>query len=170
MFNFILIHNFKKPYGHILFLCIVLRIVHIHGPKITKNQTPWHVLLEYFTTRPSLKDMNVIFYQAARGGESVLTFEKRPLVAEQKLKIPEIALHALFFMFSISALPSRGGGHSHWEVYAHAVLHRTCTCTFKVHFTKISYNFIWIFDTLTSKLSMFASLTKKYMNIFAVPF
>ena len=41
----------------------------------------------------------------ARDGKGVLTFEKRPLEAELKLKMSQIVL---FFMFSISALPPEG--------------------------------------------------------------
>ena len=37
---------------------IVLRIS-IYGAKITKDQTPWYVLLDYFTTRPSFKNIQI---------------------------------------------------------------------------------------------------------------
>ncbi len=32
-----------------------LRVV--HGAKTTKNQSPWYVLLDYFTTRPTFKNL-----------------------------------------------------------------------------------------------------------------
>ncbi len=37
------------------------RIVDIHGAKNTKIRPVWYVLLEYFTTRPSIKNLNVVF-------------------------------------------------------------------------------------------------------------
>ena len=39
-----------------------LTILAIHGAKITKIQTPWHVLFDYITTRPSFKSLNVAFF------------------------------------------------------------------------------------------------------------
>ncbi len=45
----------------------VLRIVHIHGVKITKIKPPWHVLLDYFTTREFIKkSVCNFFYQVTR--------------------------------------------------------------------------------------------------------
>ena len=35
----------------------LLRILAIQGAKTTKNQTPWYVLPDYFTTRPSFKNL-----------------------------------------------------------------------------------------------------------------
>ena len=45
----------------------------IHGVKITKIRPPWHVKLDYFTTRSSIKKLKVIFYQVAGDGKNVLT-------------------------------------------------------------------------------------------------
>ncbi len=36
---------------------VALRIPAIHGAKTTKNRPPWYVLLDYFTTRPSFKNL-----------------------------------------------------------------------------------------------------------------
>ena len=38
-----------------------LRLIAIHGAKITKNQSPWYILLDYFTTGPSFKNVNIAF-------------------------------------------------------------------------------------------------------------
>ncbi len=48
------------------------------------------------------------FDQVAIDSKNVQTFERHPLVAELKLKVSQIAL---FFMFSISALPPEGAFH-----------------------------------------------------------
>ncbi len=56
----------------------------MHGAKNTKNQIPCHVLLRYFITRPSLK--NLYTFLTKKDAKIVLTFEIRPLVAELKLK------------------------------------------------------------------------------------
>ncbi len=65
---------------------------------------PWYILLDYFTTRPSLTNLNEAFL-SKWCKKCINIFEKHPLVAELKLKISHIAL---FFMFSISALPPDG--------------------------------------------------------------
>ncbi len=48
-----------------------LRILAIHGAKATNNQTLWHVLFDYFTTRPSFKNMYDTFEQMARDAKNV---------------------------------------------------------------------------------------------------
>ncbi len=41
---------------------IALRIPAMHGAKTTRNQTPWSVLLDYFTTRPSFKNLYMTLF------------------------------------------------------------------------------------------------------------
>ncbi len=54
---------------------------------------------DYFTTRLTIKNLNVVFFdQVARDGKGVLTFEKRPLVAELKLKMSQIVLFVMFLI------------------------------------------------------------------------
>ena len=36
-----------------------IRIVHICGAKI---RPPWYILLDYFTTRPYIKKLNLVFF------------------------------------------------------------------------------------------------------------
>ncbi len=43
-----------------------LRIVHIHGVKISKIRPPWHVLLYYFTTRAFIKNPFDIFWPSGQ--------------------------------------------------------------------------------------------------------
>ncbi len=55
--------------------------------KLLKIIPPWYVLLDYFTTRPSFKNLyDAFFDQVARDAKNVKTFEKRPLVPELKMK------------------------------------------------------------------------------------
>ncbi len=49
-----------------------LRIVHIHDAKTLKIRPLWHVLLHYFITRPSIKNLyDPFFDQVAKGVRSV---------------------------------------------------------------------------------------------------
>ena len=85
---------------------ITLRIVDIHGGKITKNQTPTGTFCSIILPPDRLsKICMILFYQVARDAKNVSTFEKCPLVAELKLKMSQIEQ---FFMFLISALPPEG--------------------------------------------------------------
>ena len=53
-------------------LFFFLRILAIHGAKTIKNQTPWCILLDHFTTRPSNKNLYDTFYdQVARDDNNV---------------------------------------------------------------------------------------------------
>ncbi len=55
--------------------------------KPLKIRPPCHILPDYFLTRLSFKNLNVVFFdQVAIDAKSVRTFENRPLVAELKLK------------------------------------------------------------------------------------
>ena len=58
--------------------------------KKRKKADPWHGWFDYFISRLSFKNLNVMFnnclYKVAADDESVLTFEKHPLVAKLKSK------------------------------------------------------------------------------------
>ncbi len=65
-----------------------LRILDIHGAKITKNQTPLTRFASLFYNHTFYqKSERRFFDQVARDDKNVLTFEKRSLVAELKLKM-----------------------------------------------------------------------------------
>ena len=42
-------------------VCLLLRLHASYDAKITKNPTPWYVLLDYFITRSFFKNLNVPF-------------------------------------------------------------------------------------------------------------
>ncbi len=66
---------------------IWLRILAIHGAKTTKNHTPLVRFVWLFYNQTIFqKSVWPFFDQVARDAKNVLTFEKRPLVAELKMK------------------------------------------------------------------------------------
>ncbi len=83
-----------------------LRILAIHGAKTTKNQTPLVCFAWLFDNQTVFQKFERTFFdQVAIDAKNVLTFEKRPLVAELKLKMSQTEQ---FFLFSVSALPPEG--------------------------------------------------------------
>ncbi len=64
-----------------------LRIPAIHGAKTTKNQTPLVRFASLFYNQTVFQKFERTFFdQVAIDAKNVLTFEKRHLVAELKLK------------------------------------------------------------------------------------
>ncbi len=85
-----LLHNLPLP-------SIYLRILDIHGTKITKNQTPLTRFAQLFYNQTVYqKSERCFFDQVSKDDKSVLTFEKCPLVAELKLKTPTIVVSVTF--------------------------------------------------------------------------
>ncbi len=43
----------------------------MHGAKTTKMRPRWYILLDYFTTKPSFKTLNIVFDQVVIDAENV---------------------------------------------------------------------------------------------------
>ena len=92
-----------------------LTILDSYGCKITKNCTPLVYFGWLFYNQSVFKKFERTFFdQVAIDEKNVLTFEKRPLVTELKLKMSQIEQ---FSMFSISVLPPESAFQMSIDLY-----------------------------------------------------